>query len=216
MRERRRLGELARDHADLAALEPGEDALEPLDVHRLVQAVDDRLRDERMVGNLDVAGGEVLAAGDLIGKDRRQQVLGVHALQLRCELPPAAEAQERERAVAFQRQRVANIGASSSAWTSSGAYRLRAADTERRPRARSCGWSTSDRTIASSVAAACSSKLNLRQNRLRSASPHARLMRLPNGAWITSCMPPDSSKKRSSTTVFSVGSAPSAARAAAR
>ena len=35
--------------------------------------------------------------------------------------------------------------------------------------------------MLSSVAAAWSSKLNLRQKRLRSASPHARLMRLPIG-----------------------------------
>ena len=41
-------------------------------------------------------------------------------------------------------------------------------------------------------------------------------MRLPNGRWMTSCMPPDSSKKRSKTIVFCVGSVPSAARAAAR
>ena len=38
-------------------------------------------------------------------------------------------------------------------------------------------------------------------------------MRLPNGAWTTSCMPPLSSKKRSRTTRRCVGSAPSAARA---
>jgi hypothetical protein len=74
----------------------------------------------------------------------------------------------------------------------------------------------SDSTIASSVAAACSSKLNLRQKRLRSARPQARLMRLPKGEWITSCMPPDSSKKRSSTSVSCVGSAPSATFALAR
>ena len=53
-----------------------------------------------------------------------------------------------------------------------------------------------------SVAAACSSKLNERQNRLRSARPHARLMRAPNGACSTSCMPPPSSKNRSATTVL--------------
>ena len=35
-----------------------------------------------------------------------------------------------------------------------------------------------------SVAAACSSKLNVRQKRLRSASPQARLMRAPKGAWM--------------------------------
>ncbi len=40
-------------------------------------------------------------------------------------------------------------------------------------------------------------------------------MRPPKGAWMTSCMPPASSKKRSATTVVWVGTAPSAARAAA-
>ena len=39
----------------------------------------------------------------------------------------------------------------------------------------------SERMIASSVAAACSSKLNFRQKRLRKANPQARLMRLPYG-----------------------------------
>src|SRR5437016_4763038 len=63
-----------------------------------------------------------------------------------------------------------------------------------------------------SVAAACSSKLNERQNRLRSARPHALLIRPPNGAWITSCMPPLSSKKRSAITVVCVGTAPKIAR----
>src|SRR5438045_651376 len=70
--------------------------------------------------------------------------------------------------------------------------------------------------MLSSVAAACSSKLNFRQKRLRSARPHARLIRLPKGEWITSCMPPASSKKRSSTIVSCVGSVPKAARAEAR
>src|SRR5213595_2541041 len=69
-------------------------------------------------------------------------------------------------------------------------------------------WGPSDRTIASSVAAAWSSKLKLRQNRLRSASPHARFTRLPNGACSTSCIPPASSKKRSSTSVCCVGMTP--------
>src|SRR5256885_8409064 len=63
-----------------------------------------------------------------------------------------------------------------------------------------------------SVAAACSSKLNERQNRLRSARPQALLIRPPNGAWITSCMPPLSSKKRSAMIVVCVGTAPKVAR----
>ena len=39
-----------------------------------------------------------------------------------------------------------------------------------------------DNKIASSEAAACSSKSKVRQNFLRSARPQARLMRAPNGA----------------------------------
>src|SRR5262245_37732178 len=66
----------------------------------------------------------------------------------------------------------------------------------------------SEITIASSVAAACSSKLNERQKRFRSAKPHARLIRLPKGECKTSCIPPDSSKKRSSTSVCCEGIAP--------
>ena len=64
-------------------------------------------------------------------------------------------------------------------------------------------------TIASSLAAACSSKPKPRQKRLRSDRPHARLIRPPKGACTTSCIPPDSSKKRSSTTRVGVGIAPS-------
>src|SRR5262249_53514413 len=55
---------------------------------------------------------------------------------------------------------------------------------------------------------ACSSKLNERQKRFRSAKPHARLTRLPKGACKTSCIPPDSSKKRSITSVCCEGIAP--------
>jgi hypothetical protein len=62
-----------------------------------------------------------------------------------------------------------------------------------------------------SVAAACSSMLNERQNFLRSAKPHARLMRAPNGVCRISCIPPPSSKKRSATIVVSVGTVPSIA-----
>ena len=70
--------------------------------------------------------------------------------------------------------------------------------------------------MASSLAAACSSKLNVRQNFLRSASPSERLTRPPNGECTTSCMPPVSSKKRSNTMRSWVGIAPSTARPTAR
>src|SRR5436305_5317545 len=79
---------------------------------------------------------------------------------------------------ATQRQRVLNIGASSKAW-----IRKSRIEAELRYRATSASSKlcavVKDRTMLSSVAAACSSKLNLRQKRLRSASPQARLMRLP-------------------------------------
>jgi hypothetical protein len=42
--------------------------------------------------------------------------------------------------------------------------------------------------MLSSVAAACSSKLNLRQKRLRRARPQARLILLPNGEWMTNSL----------------------------
>jgi hypothetical protein len=45
---------------------------------------------------------------------------------------------------------------------------------------------------------------------LAQREPQARLMRLPNGACSTSCMPPDSSKKRSSAIWLIVGTTPSA------
>src|SRR5205807_24617 len=65
-------------------------------------------------------------------------------------------------------------------------------------------------------AAACSSKLNERQNRFRSANPHARLIRLPKGACKTSCIPPDSSKKRSIIRVRCEGIAPNERYASAK
>src|ERR1700756_5601839 len=63
-----------------------------------------------------------------------------------------------------------------------------------------------------SVAAACNSKLNPTQNRLRSDNPHALLILPPNGAWITNCIPPPSSKNLSAIIVFCVGTAPSTTR----
>ena len=63
--------------------------------------------------------------------------------------------------------------------------------------------------MASSLAAACSSNPKPLQNRLRNARPKARLIRPPNGACTTSCIPPLSSKKRSMMMRRSVGTAPS-------
>ena len=85
----------------------------------------DRLPHQRVIGDLAVAD-DVLAAGELIREDRREQVLGRHALQLR-RRPCARRACAAARAprIAFQRQRAPNIGASSSACDEQRPHRLR-------------------------------------------------------------------------------------------
>ncbi len=49
-----------------------------------------------MVGYLAVTD-DVLAACHLVGKNRRQQVFGCHALQLRSDFVPTAKPQQRKR-----------------------------------------------------------------------------------------------------------------------
>src|SRR5213596_3817875 len=70
----------SRDEREAPRLHLLEHALESREVHRLEQAVLDRLLHERMVGDLPVAH-QVLRAGELIGKDRRDQVFGLHPLE---------------------------------------------------------------------------------------------------------------------------------------
>ena len=65
-------------------------------IHRLFEAVADRLVDKRMIGNLPVAGN-VLEAGRGVRKYRRHEVVGLHALQLRRHLASAAVARHRQR-----------------------------------------------------------------------------------------------------------------------
>ena len=83
LRERRRARELAANDFDFAGLDTLQHLHEAFDVHRRGQAVLERLLDERVVGNLAIAAGQVLGAGKLIGEHRRQQILRVHALKLR-------------------------------------------------------------------------------------------------------------------------------------
>ncbi len=82
--------------------------------------------------------------------------------------------------VAFQRQRAVNIGEPSSACSSTSPTVREERKRGSCSRSKVCGL-PSDSTIASSVAAACSSMLKEAQKRLRSASPKARLMRPPFG-----------------------------------
>ena len=128
--------------------------------------------------------------------------------------PPCMRGMARAR-VASQRQRTWNMGDCSAAWASTSS-RLAVETKEKIESSGKLCCGPRESSTPSSVAAACSSKSKVRQKRLRSASPKARFRRAPKGAWSTSCIPPASSKKRSATSVSWVGSAPSAARPAAR
>ena len=151
-----------------------------------------------MIGHLDGPRRRVVLAGELLREDRGEQILRAHALQLRRHLAcrPAQRSSASD-AVAFQRQRVSNIGACSAAWISSSSTPLGAQHLEHRLEReavlrpeREHDAVVGGRGLQLEVEA-CG------RSRLRSAMPQARLMRPPKGAWITSCMPPASSKKRS-------------------
>ena len=73
-----------------------EDALQRCEVHRLFEAVADRLVDQRMIGNLAIAR-DVLEARGRVRKHRGHQIVGLHALQLRRHLASAAAARHGQR-----------------------------------------------------------------------------------------------------------------------
>ena len=115
----------------------------------------------------------------------------------------------------FHRHRAANSGDVSSACRSTSSTVREVRNFGTRSSGKLCCGPSESRN-ALSLAAAWSSKSNVTQNRLRSASPRPRLSRAPNGEWPTSCMPPASSKNRSRTSVSFVGSTPRAVRPAPR
>ena len=84
--------------AQLASLKTPGDLQQPVEIHRLVQAVGDGLVDQRMVGRGDGAGAVVLA-GHLLGKNRGHQVFSPHALDRHRHAPPASIAQHGQRPV---------------------------------------------------------------------------------------------------------------------
>ncbi len=96
VRDWRGLGRVAGEEAKPAGVDISKDAREPLEIHRFVQTVVDRLRHERMVGNLPVARN-VFEAGGGVRKDRGHQIVGLHPLKLRRNFPSAPEAWHRER-----------------------------------------------------------------------------------------------------------------------
>src|SRR5262245_31137099 len=79
--EGRRLWRVTRYEAQLTAVNPPEKRGEPLDVHRLFETITNRLRYERMLGNLTIARN-VLEACRSVRKDRRHEIVGLHPLQL--------------------------------------------------------------------------------------------------------------------------------------
>ncbi len=95
--ERRRRHALFHHAADVAALDAVENPLQSLEIHRLVETVRNGLVHQRMVRNPD-GPFEVLGAGRLIGKHRREKVVGAHPLNRRRHFLPAAEPWNGERA----------------------------------------------------------------------------------------------------------------------
>ena len=75
---------------------PAQQPLEAVDVHRLVQAVVDRLAHQRMIGNLALAR-RFSAQATWSGNTAAEQILGIHARELRRHLLAAAEARQGER-----------------------------------------------------------------------------------------------------------------------
>ena len=75
--KRRWLRRVPSDEGQLAAMDAAEHLVESGEVHGLFEAVANRLRHERMVGNLPIAR-DVLEAGRCVGKDRGEQVRREH------------------------------------------------------------------------------------------------------------------------------------------
>src|SRR6266542_1770397 len=74
VREHRRLRGISYYHLDEARLDPGDEPPEPVDVHGLVQAVIERLTNQRVVGDLQRTRRDVLLARGKGGEDGRHQV----------------------------------------------------------------------------------------------------------------------------------------------
>ena len=93
VRHRRRLDRVDRRRPQLAVLDAVQDVEERVDVHRLVEAVVDRLAHQGVIGDFDIAD-DVLGAGHLGGKDGGEEVAGAHPLNRRRDLLAALVAQD--------------------------------------------------------------------------------------------------------------------------
>ena len=115
----------------------------------------------------------------------------------------------------FHRQRVLKMGVGSTACSSTSSAVLLVTYRAISSSGKLC-CGPSDSTMASSLAAACSSKSKVRQKRFRRAKPKPLFTRLPLGLWTTSCIPPVSSKNRSTTMRRWLGNTLKSLRLAAR
>ena len=88
MGEERGLGRVAGDEPDLAAMDSPEHRAQPFEIHRLFEAVANRLADQRVIGDLAVAR-DVLEARGGVWKHRGHEIVGQHPLQLRRDLASA-------------------------------------------------------------------------------------------------------------------------------
>ena len=100
-RERRRLGRVDRDALDRAVAQPAQHLEEPVDVHRLGQAVLDRLAHDRVVHRDLDRPARAASPGTraTCGKRAREQVVGAHAQERRRHALAAARALEQQRAL---------------------------------------------------------------------------------------------------------------------
>ena len=94
--EQRGLRRVARDEAQFAGVDPLEHQPETFEVHRFFEAVAHRLGNERMIGNLAVAG-DVLQARGRVGEHGGHQVVGQHALKRWRDPARSARARHRQR-----------------------------------------------------------------------------------------------------------------------
>ncbi len=99
VREHGGLGGVPHDDGDPARLDRPDQLGQAVDVHGLTQAVLERLADQDMVGNLQRSGRHVLLAGGQRREDRGHQVVGLHPLDGRRVLLPAAHPQHGQGAV---------------------------------------------------------------------------------------------------------------------
>ena len=96
VREERRFRRVAGYQRDFAAVDTLEDRRQSVEVHRLLEAIADGLRNQRVIRDFPVSRN-VLETGRRVGKRRREQVVGQHPLQLWRNLLAAAAARNRER-----------------------------------------------------------------------------------------------------------------------